>query len=567
MLRLVLVLVLVTLVGCKRSSETAPPAADLVLLGGRIRTLDPERPLADALAISKGRVVAVGTEIEIRRFIGPTTRQLHLDGATALPGLVDAHLHLEGLGSARRRLDLRGVSLTELEARLERAVQTRTSSAPVLGRGWDQSEWTTTDCGYPPCLDAHGFPLRTGLDRLAPDRPVVLRRVDGHAAFVNGAALALAGIDAHTRDPEGGRIVRDEAGHPTGVLIDNAVDLVTRRLPAPDADEIRASVLAAQSELLSLGLVAVHDMGTSPEVLAVLRELDAGGELALRVYAYLWGQDAPSIAELAAAARPYDGRRLKVVGVKLMADGALGSRGASLLENYADADHAGALLLPGSALEARIQATWRAGLAPAVHAIGDRANRLVLDIFAQAPSGAVRAPARLEHAQILSAPDRARLAPASVVASMQPTHATSDLRWAQARLGVARLEGAYAWQSLRVAGATLAFGSDAPVESADPRAGLYAAVTRMDQDGKPEGGWLPKERLSMQDALRGFTRGAWLAVGEEGGILKPGCAAHLSVLSVDPMDAPPRRLLDAEVRATIVDGEVVYDRLRARGRP
>lgn len=556
------------LAGCPRAEAPSPKPAELVVRGGRIRTLDPERPVVEALAVAGGRVVELGPRAEIVRRIGPETEILDLEGATAVPGLVDAHLHLEGVGNRLHTLDLVGQELRALLDAVAEAAAARPPGTPILGRGWDQTTWSQGDCpeGTEPCLDPAGFPTRDLLDRVAPNHPVVLTRVDGHARWANGAALALGGIDTKTPDPAGGRIGRDADGRPSGLLVDNAMRLVTERLPKTSAEALKRRLLDAQRELLSVGLTAVHEMSGSPAMWTALSALEAEGRLKLRVFFYLWGQDGDLDALIDRF--PTEGlgpdARLRRVGVKLMADGALGSRGAALLAPYADADHDGALLLSPEALGRRARIAAEHGLAPAVHAIGDRANRVVLDEL-----GALRAARggtwgrlrpRIEHAQILHPEDMPRLAALGVVASMQPTHATTDMRWAEARLGPDRLAGAYAWARLRTSGATLAAGSDAPVESPDPVAGIYAARTRTDRRGQPEGGWRPEERLSGAAALAAFTRGPAWAVGAEDelGRLSVGHRADLTVLSVDPVEAEPDALLDAEARFTVVGGEVVF---------
>lgn len=551
----------------------APEAsASLILLDARVRTLDPRQPLAEAVAIGDGRILAVGSSEEMARLRTSGTKVLPLEGAWVVPGLVDAHLHLEWLGQAERQLELRDLGLNEVLEAVERAAKATPRGGVIRGHGWDQNLWHQEDCPGRGCLDQEGFPDRALLDRVAKDHVVVLTRIDGHALWVNSAALRRAGGALSTSDPVGGRIHLRLDGTPSGILIDAAMAAVEERLPRPSPSEVEAALIAAQEHLVALGLTGAHDMGTSPEVLAALRRLDASGRLKLRVHAYHWGNEGDLEALLAAEeGAPIEPKspapRLRVLGVKLMVDGALGSRGAALLAPYSDADHAGALLLTPGELEARTRIAVRRGLQVATHAIGDRANRMVLDAYETVwGDGLGSARPRIEHAQVLHPKDLRRLARSGAIPSMQPIHATSDLPWAIERLGTARLEGAYAWRSLLAAGATLAAGSDAPVESADPRLGLRALRARWPREGAPRGmsaeaqtTWLG-ERLDGEAALRAYTVGPAYAVGEEHrlGRIAPGHLADLTVLSLDPVETPPAALPDIEVRMTVVAGEVVF---------
>lgn len=540
-----------------------PPSvqATLVLTGGTVYPVDGSGRTQAAIALLGPRVLSVGSTTAVARFVGPNTRVIGLNGATVVPGLVDAHLHIENIGKYLRRLDLRGRSLPELMAAVAEAHRTLPAGRPILGRGWDQNLWQPSDCPSDiPCLGVEGFPDHALLDRAAPGRDVLLTRVDGHAVWASGPLLDRARIADH-EDPQGGRIVRRRR-RPAGVLIDNAIGLVEAVMPTPSDTEVREAIELAQDHLLARGLTAAHDMSVSPAARRALQAMDKEGKLRLRVFAYLWGNEDELASELQAVRRKRQGRRLTIQGVKLMADGALGSRGAALLAPYRDANHVGALLLSPEALEAKVREIETAGLQVTTHAIGDRANRTVLDVYERVlgARAAERRP-RIEHVQVIEESDLGRLVRMGVVASIQPTHATSDMPWAEARLGDRAQPRAYVWQSLRTAGATLAAGSDAPVESADPRWGLYAARTRMDHSGQPRGGWFAEQRLGGQAALRAFTWGAAYAVGMESklGSLRPGHIADLSVLGGDPVRDDPNKLLAMPVRATIVAGEVLYE--------
>ena len=527
----------------------------IIYHGARIHTLDPDRPAATGLRIEDGRVTDL---FDGAPPAGITGRRIDLGGAIVLPGLVDAHIHLQGLGQIDRELDLRATASKEaIQEQVRSAASSTRPGQWIRGRGWDQNDWRET-----------AFPSRTDLDSVTADHPVWLTRIDGHGVWLNSNALALAGIDGTTADPPGGQILRDADGLPTGVLIDNAIDLARRALPPPSAAEIRADLLAGMERCNGVGLTAIHDMGTSPAALQALRGLEDEGLLSLRVYAYLGG-DRRELAPLLEAGPDRDGL-VQVVGVKLFSDGALGSRGAALLEPYSDdPDNLGLLLSDAGELEMRAREIHRAGLQVAIHAIGDRGNRLSLDAIEAAQGDTRDRHHRIEHAQILDAEDVARFARGGIVASMQPTHATSDMPWAGARLGDARIRYAYAWRSLLDSGATVAFGSDAPIEGESPWLGLYAAVTRQDAAGQPPGGFLPDERVSLDQAVEAFSRtpARVVAAATELGQLTAGYQADFIVVDRDPWTIPTHELLDVEVLRTVVGGREVHRAAPASGAP
>jgi predicted amidohydrolase YtcJ len=549
---------------CISSSSFAPASTYLLIENGTLYASATSAP-AEALLARDGLVLAVGSNAEIEaraasRSSDSRLTRFDLAGATAVPGLIDAHGHLESLGEALENVDLLGCrSLDELVERVAVRAALQPAGTWILGRGWDQT-----------LFPGQEFPLHDRLSARVSEHPVFLERVDGHAAFVNARALALAGLDARASEVEGGRIVRDAANNPTGVLVDAATELVFRHIPKPGAATRARRLLAAQEALLACGLVGMHDMGTLPETLAVLRELERDGRLKLRVASYLWANEGLSAGvrtdrTRAGHAEEELAHKLRVIGAKLMIDGALGSRGAALLEPYSDApDQLGLLQMTPEAFAARLAEVVAADLQPATHAIGDRGNRVVLDAyereFGADPQRAAWFRPRLEHAQVVAASDWPRFDVLGVIPSMQPTHATSDKRWAETRLGPERVRGAYAWRRLPSARAPLAFGSDFPVESPNPLTGLHDARTRQDARGEPAGGWFADQCLDARAALAAFTSGAAFAAHEEKrrGRLEPGFAADVTVLSVDPLTCDPKALLDARVLATIVDGEVVY---------
>jgi hypothetical protein len=534
------------------SRKTGPMGqADLVVLGGPIWTMDPRRPIVEALAARAGRVVALGRLADVQRMQGARTRVLDLAGGLAMPGLTDAHAHLLGLGAELEEVDLRGArSIDEVVARV------REQAPPegwVLGRGWDQNLWPGA-----------AMPTHEPLTAAFPDRPVWLRRVDGHAGWANRAALQAAGITASTTVPQGGEI-GVQGGEPSGLLVDAAMGLMP--VPAPSAETLRRRLLQGQARVLPLGLTGVHEMGVGRETDRVLRALAASGELKLRVTGYADEDWFHTLAREGKPELPACDARYALVGVKLYVDGALGSRGAALLAPYSDRPgYRGILQHTQAELDALVLKAVRGDWQVAAHAIGDAGIRGVLDALAAARSTLPRARPRLrvEHAQIVDIADIARFVRLGAVASMQPTHATSDMAWVPARIGAARLPGAYAWRRFLDAGVPLALGSDFPVEQPAPSLGLYAAVTRQDRDGQPAGGWLPDQRLTLWEAVAGFTSGAAFAGRLEAGSgrLAPGLAADLSCFTDDLRLLPLAALAEAPVRATVIAGRVVWEATR-----
>lgn len=551
------------------TGERSVAAADLVVVNATIHTLDPDRPRAEALAVRDGRIVALGATRAILEAYDPE-ETIDAAGRAVIPGLIDAHGHVMGLGKALRTLDLVGTgSAGEIAERVRRAAAERDPGAWIVGRGWDQNDWEET-----------GFPTHQILDRAAPENPVWLTRVDGHAGWANKRAMELAGVDASTPDPEGGRIVRGEDGRPTGVFVDNAETLVAGAIPEADAEELAARLDAAQRHMTSVGLTGVHDMGAGPATVTLYREWAAEGRLRPRIVVYLSAGEPVEwwAGEGAASTRSTD--RFRVAGVKIYADGALGSRGAALLEPYRDdPDNRGLLVTPRDTLAAQTARAVELGLQPAIHAIGDRANRVALEAiehawreevadgtaaYGEEPepgyAGWPGPPPRIEHAQVVAPDDIGRFVELGVIASFQPTHATSDMYWAEERVGPERIEGAYAWRTFREAGARLTCGSDFPVERANPFHGLYAAVTRQDHEGWPEGGWRPAERMTREEALACFTRDAAAAAGmdDEVGSLEVGKRADFLILDADPMTVPAERIWTIGPLRTVIDGETVY---------
>ena len=541
--------------GDGRAADEDP--ADLILKVGRIWTGDPDRPWAEAIAARSGEIVAVGAAGSVERFRGPRTRVIDLPEAFATPGLVDSHAHLIELGANQEEVDLRGASSPEEVAR---RVKARIDADPgdgwVFGSNWDQSLWP-----------GGAFPTSGPLDKVAPARPVWLRRVDGHSAWANAEAMRRAGVTKESQAPPDGQIVRGPDGRPTGIFIDGAMSLMDSAMPGGSGANIARRILAAQAIVLKSGLTGIHDASVDPGVGAeAYRTLDREGKLKLRVHAMASvgsGRLAEFVSRGPAPSKPGD--RFALRAIKLFADGAMGSRGALLFEPYADdPSNKGLLLIDPKVLEATTTEALRHGWQVCTHAIGDKGNALVLDAYEAARRAVPEARdprLRIEHAQHVRKGDVARFASTGTIASMQPSHCSDEIRWADARLGTGRSEGAYAWKWFADGGVTLAFGSDFPVAIVNPFYGLYAAVTRRQPDGQPVEGWHPDQRLTLDEALRAFTAGSAFASFSEGrlGVLKVGKRADVTVVDRDLFRIPPEDLLKVNVRMTIIDGEPVYE--------
>jgi predicted amidohydrolase YtcJ len=538
---------------------TAPiPGTDLLLENGIVYASAQAPPAPASVLVQGGRIAYVGGAAEARRRAGSAPRR-DLRGAFVFPGWADAHLHLLELGQSLESADLRdAASADEAAARMAAAAGRLPEDAWVEGFGWDQNRWPGA-----------AFPDARALDRAVPGRPAVAGRVDGHALWINSAALSAAGITAATPDPEGGRIVRRADGSPSGVLIDQARALVRRVQPKASASDRERRIHRAAAACARAGLTEVGDASAyDAEAVASLAALADAGALPIRVYATVSSQPG-SLPEFFARGPRVGGGGdfLTVRAIKVYADGALGSRGAALLEDYSDAagQRGWFVTAPDRMAEVAVEARRR-GWQIWIHAIGDRANRAALDAIEGAeravpdtPGGGDRP--RIEHAQVVAAEDFARFGRLGVVASIQPTHATSDMPWAEQRLGPARILGAYAWRRLLEAGARLAGGSDAPVESEGPLAGFYAAVTRSDLSGRPVGGWYPSQKLTRPEALALYTSGVAYASFEEGrrGRVAPGMDGDLTVLARDPMAVPELEIPTVPVVLTVVGGRVAYD--------
>jgi predicted amidohydrolase YtcJ len=530
--------------------------ADLVVTNGRIYTADGARPVVDAMAIRGGRIVFVGDRAGARALTGAGTQLLDLQGRTVIPGMTDAHAHVTGLGVSLRNVDLVGTtSYEQVIARVVERARTTPKGEWILGRGWDQNDWGDTR-----------WPSHEALSRAVPDHPVFLERVDGHAGLVNMLAMQRADLTRAAKDPTGGEIIRDAQGNPAGVLVDNAQALVERSIPALSRAQVKESIKAAIAEMHRWGLTGVHDAGAGAQILELYEELGREGALNIRLYAMISDNAATIDAWIARGAQSalYDGT-LWVRSIKLYQDGALGSRGAALLEPYSDmATTNGLLVSPPEHIKDVATRALRAGFQVNTHAIGDRGNRLVLDsyeaAFKEVPVADHRF--RVEHAQIIHSDDIPRFAAMGVIPSMQASHQTSDMYWAGTRLGETRLRGAYAWRSLIESGVIIPNGSDFPVEHVNPLISFKASVSRQDARGWPSGGWFPEQRMTRDEALKSMSLWAAYAGFQENelGSLTAGKRADFVVLDQDIMRVPDAMLQDTRVLSTWVGGRRVYER-------
>ncbi|HET8678274.1 MAG TPA: amidohydrolase [Blastocatellia bacterium] len=535
-------------------------AADIVFKNGNVYTVNERQPRAEAIAIKGNKIIFVGSNRAAKAYEGKATRVIDLQGKTVVPGLTDAHYHLAGVGAREMNLNLEGTTskedfLAKVKARVDRAK----AGEWVTGRGWIETFWK------PPT-----FPTRWDLDKIAPENPVFLTRADGHAAVVNSAALKVAGVTKETPDPQGGEIMKDkQTGEPSGMLVDRAQNLVGRHVPpATEADMEEALILGVRRSI-ELGWTQIQNAGAPFSEVERLKKLYADGKIKLRIYEAIRGPspDASRLLREGAQTNLYD-NRFTVRTIKVSIDGALGSKGAALLEPYADHDTTGLLMYKEEDLMPMFIEALRNGIQVETHAIGDRANRVILDLYEKAfkavPPAArkQRDPRwRVEHAQIMHPSDIPRFKQLGVIPSMQPSHAIGDLHFAPSRVGIKRLEGAYAWQTFIKSGSIIAGGSDAPVERGEPMIEFYAAVARRDQKGFTGEGWHPEQKVTREQALKMFTIWAAYAAFEEGvkGSIEVGKLADLTILSADIMKIAEPEILKTRSVMTVIGGEVVYE--------
>lgn len=533
--------------------------ADLILFNGRVHTMDPDLPFATAVATRGDRILAVGLDSEILHLRHQHTLLFDLRGRAAFPGFIDAHVHFAWWALRREQVDLSDASSPEqaMAKVAERVAQTPPGTW-ILGGGFDRNVWPGA-----------AWPTRQMLDAVAPQHPVMLNSHDHHSIWVNTLALRLAGVTAETPDPPGGRIARDPiTGEPIGILSESAVQLVQRVVPSPTLSQAVAAMREAQPLAWAAGLTSIHEIHDTDDMMAfrAFQALRRAGELGLRVYQHVPASRLEAFIQ-AGVQSGFGDEWVRIGGVKFFIDGALGSRTADMLEPYiGEPDNRGVPIMDKEAMLEQALRASRAGLSVSVHAIGDRANRSILDVLEavrrdEEANGRCRLRHRIEHVQILHPDDLPRLAQLDVIASMQPIHATSDMLIAERFWGPERCRLAYAWRSLLDTGARLAFGSDAPVEPLDVLAGIHAAVTRRRPDGAPgPDGWQPQERITAMEAVRAYTLGAAYASGEEmiKGTLTPGKLADMVVLSRDITACPAEEILSTRVEVTILGGQIVY---------
>jgi len=544
------------------SAALAAEPAATVFVNGNIYTMNEQQPRAEAIAVKGDRIVFVGSNADAKKYQTGGARTVDLAGKTVVPGLTDSHCHIFGIGEREMTLNLEGTNtLEDFLAKVKERVAKTEPGKWVTGRGWIETFWK------PP-----QFPTRADLDKIAPENPVLLTRADGHASVANSAALRIAKIDKETVNPFGGEILKDkQTGEPTGMLLDHAQELVRKNIPQPTEAERREAFIVGVTRELSLGWCQIQNAGGNLDDQPPIRQAFEAGQCKIRVYNAVYSpgpagaallKDGPVLNEF--------GHRFTQRTIKVVFDGALGSRGAALLEPYSDApETSGYLTQKESELQPIFEEALRKGIQIETHAIGDRANRLILDLYEKAMKAVppdqrkIREPRwRVEHAQILTAQDIPRFSKLGVIASMQPSHAISDLFFAPVRLGKDRLAGAYAWQSLLKSGAIICGGSDAPVERGEPMIEFYAAVSRKSIKGESLDGWHPEQAVSREQALKMFTAAPAYAAFEEKdkGSIESGKLADLTVLSADIMKIPEPEILKTTCAITVIGGEIVYER-------
>jgi len=535
-------------------------SADIVFKNGNVYTANDRAPRAEAIAVKADRIVFVGTNAAAQKFIGKSTRVVDLAGKTVLPGFTDSHQHLSGVGQREMTLNLEGTtSLQDLLAKVKARVDQAKPGEWVTGRGWIETHW------QPPV-----FPTRWDLDKVSPNNPIILGRADGHGAVANSAALKLAGVDKNTPNPFGGEISKDkQSGEPNGMLLDAAQGLVRRRVPPTSAEDAERAVVLGVKRDIGLGWTQIQDAGGSYADVDTFKKLYAAGTIKLRIYKAVYGPgpNATRLLNEGPTIGAFD-NRFTLRTIKVISDGALGSRGAALLAPYSDSpDTSGFLTVKAEELRPMLIDALRKGIQVETHAIGDRANRFILDEYETALKAVPVAERkiaeprwRVEHAQIVNPADIPRFAKLGIIPSMQPSHAIGDLFFAPSRLGIERLAGAYAWESFIKSGVVVPGGSDAPVERGEPMIEFYAAVARKDQKGFSGEGWHPEEAVTREQALKMFTIWPAYAAFEENlrGTIEVGKLADLTILSADIMKIPELEILKTRCLMTVINGEIVF---------
>ncbi|HTG18296.1 MAG TPA: amidohydrolase [Blastocatellia bacterium] len=558
-MRIAGLLAAISLISVSLGANSRAEQADTVFINGNVYTVNERQPHAEAIAVKAGKIIFVGSNNDAKAFQDKNTRVVDLKGNTVVPGMTDSHYHLSGVGEREMTLNLEGISsLEEFLAKVKERVERAKPGEWITGRGWIETHWK------PPV-----FPTRWDLDKVSPDNPVALGRADGHGAIVNSAALKLASVDKNTASPFGGEIMKDkQTGEPNGMLLDAAQGLVRRYIPDSSRSDAEQAILLGVKRSIGLGWCEIQDAGGSYGDVSLMKKLYGEGKIKLRIYKAVHGPTPASTKLLndGASVGEFD-NRFTLRTIKVVSDGALGSKGAALLEKYSDYDTAGFLTHKEEELLPMFVEALKRGIQVETHAIGDRANRVILDLYEKAFNAVppdqrkIRDPRwRVEHAQIVTSVDIPRFAKLGVIPSMQPSHAIGDLFFAPSRLGMKRLEGAYAWQSFIKSGSIIAGGSDAPVERGEPMIEFYAAVSRKSLSGFTGEGWHPEQAVSREQALKMFTIWAAYAAFEETvkGSIEVGKLADLTVLSADIMKIPEREILKTQCVMTVIGGEVVF---------
>ena len=540
------------------------PSATLILKNGIIVTVDEAFSVHEAVAVRKDRIIRVGSNDDLARLESAGIRVIDLQGALVLPGLIDSHAHIYSLGEELSIVNISGAaSFAEVVERVAVKVGQVQSGEWIFGGRWDHTMWRSAD-----------FPVHDALSRVSPDNPVYLRRVDGNSALVNAKALSLAGITKSTPEPFGGSIIRKRNGEPTGVLINRAMNLVKDLFPEETVTQYKTKVIAALKRCERVGLTSIHEAGIGPAEIESYKQLIDNDQIDVRIYAMLGEQEVPVLEmddeEMTEYFKKhrldnYSTHRLSVRSIKLFFDGALGSRGAAFYHPYTDdASNRGLLRITPEYITRVSRAALNAGMGVNTHCIGTRGNGLCLDAYQKAfdENSLADHRFRIEHAQIVRNDEFSRFKDLGVIPAMQPTHCTSDMRFVEERVGRSRAEGAYAWRSFIEAGMMIPCGSDFPVESNNPLLGIYAAITRQDTTGYPSGGWFPEQRMTVEEAIKGFTIWSAYAAFQEDdlGSIQQGKLADFTVLDHNILECPPSEILKTRVTHTIIGGKIVYQR-------
>ena len=542
-------------------SAPNPASADLVFINGNVYTVDEKRPHAEAIAVKGDRIVYVGSNSDAKKFQDTNTRVVDLHGATVVPGMTDAHYHFIGVGQREMNLNLEGITnLEDFLAKVKQRVDQAKPGEWVTGRGWIETFWK------PPV-----FPTRWDLDKISPNNPMILGRADGHGAVANSAALKIGAVTKDTKDPFGGQILRDkQTGEPTGMLLDNAQSFVRSHVPDTTEADIEQAMILANNRSIQLGLTQIQDPGGSYRDVDLYKKLYGEGKLKLRIYKAVSGpgEEAQRLLREGPIIEAF-GDRFNLRTIKVVSDGALGSRGAALLAPYSDMpDSKGFLRVKDEELAPMLREALQKGIQVQTHAIGDYANRFILDEYEKALNAVPKSQRKIaeprwrdEHSQIVNPVDIPRFAKLGIIPSMQASHAIGDLHFAPSRLGMERLQGAYAWNSLLKTGVVIPGGSDAPVERGEPMIEFYAAVARKDIRGYSGEGWHPEEKITREQALKTLTIWPAYAAFEENlrGSIQVGKLADLTVLSADIMKIPELEILKTHCLMTAIGGEIVYD--------